>query len=91
MRALPAHTGLGLPGFILSFLLAGLGWLVFGVATLRARVYPRWAAILLIVGAVLSFTPLPLSGMVLSVAVAWLGFILFTERQFARAQPLIGT
>lgn len=69
-------------GFLLSFVLAALGWLLFGVATLRAGVYPRPAALLLIVGAVVSLAhivaPLPLSGIVLSVAVAWLGFVLFS-------------
>ena len=75
-----AEAELGLAGFILSFLLVVVGWLLFGVATLRARAYPRWAAILLIVGAVISFAPIPLSGIVLSVAVAWLGFVLFTGR-----------
>lgn len=37
-----AESELGLTGFILSFLLGSIGWLVFGVATLRASVYPRW-------------------------------------------------
>ena len=82
-----AEAELGLAGFILSFLLVVIGWLVFGVATLRARVYPRWPAILLIVGVGLSFTPIPLSGIVLSVAVAWLGFILFTGRGASVEQP----
>ncbi len=86
-----ADTELGLPGFILSFLLTGIGWLVFGVATFRARVYPRGAAILLIAGAVLSFIPIPLAGSVLSLAVAWLGFVLFTSMQASRAQPALAT
>lgn len=67
-------------GFALSFALGGLGWLLFGVATLRARVYPRAAAVLLIVGAVLTFLPIPLSAVVWEAAVAWLGFSLLTER-----------
>ncbi len=75
-----SESELGLAGFILSFLLVVIGWLLFGVATLRARVYPRLAAVLLIVGAVVSFAPIPLSGIVLSVAVAWLGFAIFTGR-----------
>ena len=44
-------TGSVLAGFLLSFLTFGVGWVVFGVATLRTRVFPRWAVILLIVGA----------------------------------------
>lgn len=82
-----AEAELGLAGFILAFLLVILGWLLFGVATLRARIYPRWAAILLIVGVVLSFFPIPLSGVVFSVAVAWMGFTLFTRRGATAEQP----
>jgi hypothetical protein len=66
-------------GFILSGVLFSLGWVLFGVSTLRARVYPRAAAILLILGAVLALMPLPLTT-VLGVTVAWLGFNLFTEK-----------
>src|SRR3712207_3645357 len=58
-------TGIpGLIGFLLAFfgtaivyagywsiLLAYLGWALFGVSSLRARIYPRIASILLIVGA----------------------------------------
>lgn len=83
-----AEAELGLAGFILAFLLVLLGWLVFGVATLRARVYPRWAAVLLIVGVVLTFFPVPLSGVVFSVAVAWLGFILFTGKSVPVGESL---
>ena len=74
-------------GFTLTFALVAVGWLLFGLATLRARVYPRAAAIVLMVGAVVSFIPVPLSGIVLDVAAAWLGFILFTGRDEAVQQP----
>ncbi len=82
-----AEAELGLPGFILVFLFGALGWVLFGVATLRARVYPRWAAVLLIVGGVVAFFPIPLAGIVFSVAIAWLGFILFTGRVAPSEQP----
>jgi hypothetical protein len=65
-------------GFFLSFGLAGVGWLLFGIASLRALVYSRWAAILLMIGAVANFVPLPLTGVVFAVAV--LGFFLFIRR-----------
>jgi hypothetical protein len=57
-----------------SYILAALGWLLFGVATLRAGVYPRLAAILLIVGAVLLGLPVPGTEIVLAVtiAMAWM-------------------
>ena len=82
-----AEAELGLAGFAVSFLSVILGWLLFGTATLRARVYPRPAAILLIVGAVVSFAPVPLSGIVLSFAVAWLGFALFAGEGEPAKQP----
>jgi hypothetical protein len=67
-------------GFTLTFLLASLGWLVFGVATLLARVYPRPAAVLLIIGALISFIPLSYTEVVLAAAIAWLGFDLLAGR-----------
>jgi hypothetical protein len=67
----------------LTFSLASLGWLLFGFATLLARVYPRSAAILLIFGAIIGFTPfLPylLLQVVPAIAVAWLGHSLYTAK-----------
>ncbi|HZF58669.1 MAG TPA: hypothetical protein VEZ19_09355 [Rubrobacter sp.] len=73
-----AEAELGLAGFILVFLLGVVGWVLFGAATLRARTYPRWAAVLLMIGGVVAFVPVPLAGIVFSVALAWLGLVLFT-------------
>ena len=74
-------------GFFLSFGLVSVGWLLFGIATLRARVFPRWAAILLVIGAALAFLPLPLTGTALAVAVAVLGFFLFTGTGATTERP----
>ena len=41
------------PGRALSFLVFGIGWVLFGLASLVGRVYPRSASALLIVGAVI--------------------------------------
>ena len=78
---------LGLPGFILMLLFGTVGWVLFGVATLRAGVYPRWEAILLIVGGAIAFFPLPLAGIIFSVTVAYLGFLLFTGQVGSDEQP----
>jgi hypothetical protein len=69
-------AGSVLAGFLLSFLLFGVGWLLFGVATLRTRLFPRGAVILLIVGAVISILPLPSRALILEIAAAWLGLAL---------------
>ncbi len=74
-------------GFIMSFSLFALGWLLFGAATLRARVYPRWAAVLLMVGVVLILLPLPVPSLVFDVAVVWLGFVLLTRRSASTEWP----
>src|SRR5215211_1585384 len=76
-----------LPGFFRSFIVFGLGWLLFGVATLRAGIYPRAPAVLLIVGSVLIVIRLPLTRIVLDAAVAWMGYVLFTGRDIASGRP----
>ena len=76
-----------LAGFLLSFLVFGVGWLLFGVATLRTRVFSRGAVVLLIVGAVISILPLPSRALVLEIAVAWLGFALLTGSGASNQQP----
>ena len=67
-------------GFAASFFLFVLGWVLFGASTLRARVHPRWAAVLLMVGAVLVVFPLPASSVVFGTAVIWLSLSLFAGK-----------
>lgn len=76
-------------GFIITLLLLDLGWLLFGVASLRARVFPRGAAIVMIIGAVLDFIfglldvsigINGIAGMVLVASVAWMGIALWSEK-----------
>ena len=74
-----------------------LGPLLFGIATFRARVLPRWAGALLVLGAVL----VPVGALVppeyqpkimipVGLAMAWLGYALFSERrqQVSEALPV---
>jgi hypothetical protein len=73
------------------------GPLLFGIATIRARVLPRWAGALLILGAVL----VPVGAVVppeyqprimvpVGLALAWLGYALFSERREKAVEPLLG-
>jgi hypothetical protein len=80
-----------LTGF-LGYLLGGL---LFGVATFRAGILPRWPAALLAITAVV--TPvaalLPhelqrLVGMPVGIAVAWLGYALWSERRAQASAPV---
>ncbi len=84
-----ADQGAGsvLAGFLLSFLLFGVGWILFGVATLRTRLFPRWAVILLIVGAFISIVPLPSRALIVEIAAGYLGFTLLTGRSASEHQP----
>jgi hypothetical protein len=61
-------------GLVLTF----VGWALFGVATIRAGVFPRSAALVLMFGAVfsfLAFVGLP-GTLVLDAAIAWMGLAL---------------
>lgn len=58
---------------VVSYALGSVGWLLFGLATLRAGVFPRPAAVLLVLGTLVSFAQVPASEAVIAVAVAWLG------------------
>jgi hypothetical protein len=69
-----------------------LGGLLFGIATFRAAILPRWAGALLalstLMARVAGFLPnasQPKMAIPLGIALAWLGYALWTER---RTQPL---
>ncbi len=66
-------TGSVLTGFVVSYATLALGWVLFGVATARAGVFPRWAGVLVVVGAAIAFLPLPSRTLILALAVAVLG------------------
>ncbi len=67
------------PGFV-------LGWVLFGVATHKARLYPRASVMLLIAGALILLLPLPLGGIVFAAALAWMGYVLLTGREEEASQ-----
>ena len=71
-----------------------LGGLLFGIATFRARVLPRWAGILLAAGtllaplaAVLPNGSQPKIAIPVGLALAWLGYALMTERRVPLTEP----
>ncbi len=76
------------PAYAIVGILYMLGGLVLGIATVRARVLPRWPAILLAVTAVA--TPLAvflphelqrLAAVPMGIAFGWLGYALWSERR----------
>jgi hypothetical protein len=75
-----------------------LGGLLFGIATLRAGILPRWPAGLLAVAATL--TPLAallphaiqrLAGIPVGLALAWLGYALWSEQRAHASDAVPGT
>ncbi len=90
-------------GISLSFGLVNLGWILFGVAVLRAKIYPRLAALLLIAGAVVALLLLLLAGggrpggvlqyvatasdILFFGAIAWMGFVLLAGRETSAGGP----
>ncbi len=77
--------------FVVTMATFVLGWMLFGVAALRARVYPRGAALLLIIGSPLALGTLLVvgfpTGVFFSAAVAWLGYALYSEQSAPVGQP----
>ena len=61
-------------GAISSYLLFAVGWLLFGIANYRARVFPSGICIAIAIGGVIGFRALlSPTGIPLGIAVAWLG------------------
>ncbi|MFL5805372.1 MAG: hypothetical protein ACJ8CR_26990 [Roseiflexaceae bacterium] len=96
----PGEMNLGAlaAAYTLVGILYMLGGLLFGIATLRAGILPRWPAGLLAVAA--AMTPaaalLPheiqrLAAVPVGLALAWLGYALWSERREQAAQPVPGT
>jgi hypothetical protein len=73
-----------------------LGGLLFGIATFRAGILPRWAAGLLAVGTTLgpvvaALLPLeyqPKVAVPVGLALAWLGYALWSERREQASEPV---
>jgi hypothetical protein len=92
LGALPALNMLiGFVGYM-------LGGMLFGIATFRAGVLPRWAGGLLAVAVLLplltsSLLPHPLDRILavpMGFSLAWLGYALWSERREQAAEPVAG-
>lgn len=90
VNGMPGEMNIGAlaPTYAVVGLTYMLGGLAFGIATVRAKVLPRWPAILMAVTAVL--TPLAaflphavqrFAAVPMGVAFAWLGYALWSERR----------
>jgi hypothetical protein len=82
-------TGRLLAGRTMSFGVFALGWVLFGLASVRAQVFPRDAAILLIIGGGIGLwmATVPGAGVPLAVAVGWMGMGLLRSDRGGQAEP----
>jgi hypothetical protein len=84
---------------VLVAALGTLGWPVFGIATLRAGLLPRWGAVLVTIGmplgAVQNFLlkiPGPIGGVLVGLGLAGLGYALWSDKaaRILPSQPVHG-
>jgi hypothetical protein len=72
-----APSGSILIGAVATFASFALGWVLFGIASYRARVFPRGAAALMVLGGIVGILALaPPFQIPLALAVAWMGWSL---------------
>jgi len=95
---LTAPPAFALPLFGLTF---GLGFILFGVATMRAGVLPRWSGLLLIIGILFSMAEgspidrallhaiVTTGHVLLGLGLAWMGYVLWSKRRELAKTPAI--
>jgi hypothetical protein len=92
----PGETNFGVLANLwkLTGVLYILGGLLFGIATFRAGILPRWAAGLLAVGSLLAPVAAllppeqePKVAVPVGIALAWLGYALWSERREKASEP----
>jgi hypothetical protein len=71
--------------WLVSVILFSLGWILFGLASLRARVFPRALSVAVAIGGLIGFqAAMPPWGVALGLAVAALGVWLIRQDRMAR-------
>ena len=79
-------TAIWQAGFLSSFALFSLGWVLFGLASLHAGVYPRLISLAILLGGLVGFRAAsPPYGAVLALALLTLGIWLVRSRKAVRA------
>jgi hypothetical protein len=78
-------------GYLSSYILFSIGWVLFGIASLRARVFPRFISLAIVVGGLIGFLAArPPYGVALGLALLSLGIWMVRTRRAAAApsQPI---
>jgi hypothetical protein len=75
-------------GAFISYVLFAVGWVLFGLASTRARVFPRPISIAIVVGGIIGFqAALPPFAIPLAVAISWLGIWMMRTNPVANVAP----
>lgn len=81
---LDVHAAAPSTGVVLTLFLVTIGWFLFGIASLQAKILPGAASWVVIVGSfmalVLNIMGLPMSWLVFDAGVIWMGWWLWNER-----------
>ena len=78
-------------GYLSSYILFSIGWVLFGFASLRARVFPRFISLAIVAGGIIGFLAArPPYGVALGLALLSLGIWMVRTRRAADtpAQPI---
>jgi hypothetical protein len=78
-------SGMYVYGAVASYALFLLGWVMFGLASLRARVFPVVICLAIVLGGILGFNASPPSGIPFGLALASLGVWMLRTRKAAGA------
>jgi hypothetical protein len=86
-------SGMYVYGAVASYALFLLGWVLFGLASLRARVFPVVICLAIVVGGILGYNASPPSGIPFGLALAGLGVWMLRVRKTAGAsvEPAVVT
>ncbi len=83
---------------LVAGLLFAVGGVLLGIATMRAGIFPRWAGLLIIIGAVLNLVDFPLNGIIsgivnavafaiFALGLAWIGYALISPTSAEATLP----
>jgi hypothetical protein len=85
----PASNSLLMAAWLVSVVLFSLGWILFGIASLRARVFPRALSLAIAVAGLIGFqAAMPPWGVALGLAVAAVGVWLIRQDRKLHTRPV---
>jgi hypothetical protein len=89
LDTMASEPGIGIP---ITLFLVTVGWFLFGLASLRAKILPAGSAWVVMAGAflalVLNMMQIPFSWVIFDIGVIWMGWWLWSERVQSTELPI---